>query len=91
MCRAARTARPTPERDPNTDRGDRDRVLAYTESFLDGIGDLPAFVFRHDGGIGILSDPIGEEPAPIERLLDLVGGSIDRPGLNPASGGHLAR
>jgi len=68
----------------------RDRVLAYTETFLDGIGDLPAFVFRHDGGIGILSDPIGEEPAPIERLLDLVGGSIDRPGLNPASGGHLA-
>ncbi|HLB00099.1 MAG TPA: aminotransferase class V-fold PLP-dependent enzyme [Bacteroidota bacterium] len=68
----------------------RDSVLAYTEDFLDRIGEIPAFVFPHDGGTGILGDPIGEEPAPIDRLLGLIRENIDRPGLNPASGGHLA-
>jgi aromatic-L-amino-acid decarboxylase len=68
----------------------RDRVLAYTEDFLDRIDEIPAFVFPHDGGIGIAAEPIGEEPAPIDRLLELVRDNVDRPGLNPASGGHLA-
>ncbi len=74
----------------DTRKGVRDRVLAYTEEFLGKIGEIRAFVFPHDGGVGILNDPIGEDPVPIDRLLELVRDNIDLPGLNPASGGHLA-
>jgi len=71
-------------------KGVRDRVLSYTEDFLDRIGEIPAFVYPHNGGVGILSESIGEEPVPIERLLEVVRDNVDHPGLNPASGGHLA-
>ena len=63
--------------------------MAYTEDFLERIGDIPTFVGTHDGGIGLLADPIGEGPADLEKLLALVRDNVDRPGLNPASGGHL--
>lgn len=67
----------------------RDQVVAYGEEFLDHIHDIPTFVANHDGGIGLLSEPIGEAPADLGLLLKLVRDNVDRPGLNPASGGHL--
>ncbi len=70
-------------------RASREKVVAYTEDFLERIGEIPTFVGSHDGGIGLLTDPIGEEPANLDALLELVRHNVDRPGLNPASGGHL--
>ncbi|HLF13992.1 MAG TPA: pyridoxal-dependent decarboxylase [Bacteroidota bacterium] len=70
-------------------RSAREKVVAYTEDFLERLGEIPTFVGKHDGGIGLLSEQIGEEPADLGKLLALVRDNVDRPGLNPASGGHL--
>jgi aromatic-L-amino-acid decarboxylase len=67
----------------------RDRVVAYAEDFLDNIDNAPAFVEPHNGGVGLLAEPIGEEPTDLGKLIDLIRDNVDRPGLNPASGGHL--
>jgi glutamate/tyrosine decarboxylase-like PLP-dependent enzyme len=64
-------------------------VSAYAEEFLEKLPRLPAYLETADRGIGLLETPIGEEPHPISRLLDHVRRDVDRPGLNPASGGHL--
>jgi glutamate/tyrosine decarboxylase-like PLP-dependent enzyme len=67
----------------------RERVIGYAEQFLDHIYDLPAYVTTEDKGKGILDSPILETGGSIEAALDLIGRHLDRPGLNPASGGHL--
>jgi glutamate/tyrosine decarboxylase-like PLP-dependent enzyme len=66
-----------------------DEVAAYAEGFLTKLPDLPAFLATEDRGIGILDTPIAEEPRPLAQLLDHIRHDVDRPGLNPASGGHL--
>ncbi len=66
-----------------------ERVLAYSNDFLDHIYQLPAYVVTEDKGVGLYDSPISEDPARIEQLLDLLRQHVDRPGLNPASGGHL--
>ncbi len=78
------------EPEADTRKNVRDHVLGYTEDFLERIGNIRAFVSDHNGGIGILDGAIGEDPVPIGRLLELVRDNVDHPGLNPASGGHLA-
>jgi glutamate/tyrosine decarboxylase-like PLP-dependent enzyme len=64
-------------------------VMAYAESFLRRIDDLPAYVVTADKGAGLLESPIGEDPIPVGAALELLREHVDRPGLNPASGGHL--
>jgi glutamate/tyrosine decarboxylase-like PLP-dependent enzyme len=64
-------------------------VSAYAEEFLEKLSELPAYLESEDRGIGILETPIGEEPRPLSRLLEHLRRDVDRPGLNPASGGHL--
>jgi glutamate/tyrosine decarboxylase-like PLP-dependent enzyme len=84
-----RAARPL---DPGTTRRRalRNPVVAYSERFLRRIDTLNAFTVTTDKGIGLLDSPIGEEPIPIAEALELLHEHVDRPGLNPASGGHLA-
>jgi glutamate/tyrosine decarboxylase-like PLP-dependent enzyme len=65
-------------------------VLAYAERFLRRIRDLKAYVEADDPGRGLLDAPIGERGIPIHQALALLAEHVDRPGLNPASGGHLA-
>jgi glutamate/tyrosine decarboxylase-like PLP-dependent enzyme len=64
-------------------------VIAYADAFLDSLNKLPVYVETEDRGAGIREAPIGEEPATIKELLDLLGEHVDRPGINPASPGHL--
>jgi aromatic-L-amino-acid decarboxylase len=64
-------------------------VLEYADSFLDRIHDSPAYVTTDDKGAGLYASPIGEAPADIASLLKVIEHNVDRPGLNPASGGHL--
>ncbi len=64
-------------------------VAGYAEAFLQAIDDLPAFVDTRDQGIGLYDSPIQDEPRPMSKLLEHLGHDVDRPGLNPASGGHF--
>lgn len=65
-------------------------VLEYSNDFLDRIHELPAYVTTEDKGVGIYDSPITDEPIGIEEALGLLREHVDRPGLNPASGGHIA-
>jgi aromatic-L-amino-acid decarboxylase len=68
----------------------RDSVLRYSESFLDSIEDLNAFNVSEDKGKALLDAPIVEEGIRIDEAISLLRENVDEPGLNPASGGHLA-
>lgn len=67
----------------------REPVLRYADAFLDALASAPAFVGGSDGGAGLLDEVIGEEGRGLDELLALLAEQVDRPGLNPASGGHL--
>ncbi len=79
------------ELEPDADERRRllSEVSAYAEEFLTKLPDLPAFLETRDRGIGILETRIREEPRALAHLLDHLRHDVDRPGLNPASGGHL--
>lgn len=66
-----------------------DEVLKYSEDFLNRIYQIPAYVSTEDKGKDILLSPIVEQGADISSLIKLIEHNVDRPGLNPASGGHL--
>ena len=74
--------------DPERDRMNA-QVVNYADEFIKHIYDLPAYVVSEDKGIGLYDAPISEEPTDLPNLLDLLKFNVDRPGLNPASGGHL--
>ena len=67
----------------------RNKVIDYTEKFLEDIYNKKAFVTSKDKGIGIYDSPISEKPIKIEKALKLIEKNVDTPNLNPASGGHL--
>lgn len=77
--------------DPTSEaRGGYARLaLDHAEGFLAGIETDRAFVRTEDMGRGLLGSPLGEKGLDMEVALDLVREHVDRPGLNPASGGHL--
>jgi glutamate/tyrosine decarboxylase-like PLP-dependent enzyme len=76
--------------EPDADRRKkvREGVLAYTEQFLNNIISLPAWsateTEKEFDKKGII-----EEPIPINEVISLLETGLDKPGLNPASGGHL--
>ena len=49
----------------------------------------PAYVVTDDKGRGIYDTPVREHPISVEEAIRLLRHNVDRPGLNPASGGHL--
>ena len=72
----------------------RDHIISqtvrYGNDFLDRLTDLPAYWATEDKGIGLYDTPLSEEPIDIEAALAILKHEVDRPGLNPASRGHLA-
>ncbi len=68
----------------------RESVLRHGDRFLESLASARAFVVEEGSGEGLLDAPIRDEGRPIEELLDLFEREVERPGLNPASGGHLA-
>lgn len=74
--------------------GARDRmsraVFEYAGEFLDSLARLP--VYRSVPDPGPDHDParFSEEPTDIRPAVEWIRDHVDRPGLNPASGGHLA-
>src|SRR3954468_21196074 len=78
------------EPDPDEREHARSKVAAYSENFLGKIDSVKAYNKTDDKGVHLLDSPIGEEGIDIEDAIELVRENVDRPGLNPASGGHLA-
>lgn len=62
---------------------------AHAEHFLKDIDDRQAYVLTDDKGEAIVESLFEESPAELPELLDLYDDAVNRPGLNPASGGHL--
>ncbi len=67
----------------------RNKVISYSEDFLQQIESAKAYNQKGDKGIALLSAPISENPIDINEVLDLIKHNVDTPGLNPASAGHL--
>ena len=68
----------------------REKVIDYSENFLDHIEDINAFNISDDKGIGLLDSPISETGIGIDEAISLIKENVDTPGLNPAASGHLA-
>lgn len=67
----------------------RDKVIDYTENFINNIYNINAFNLTDNTGEGLLDTPFSEEPIEIEKAIELFKDNVDFPNLNPASGGHL--
>jgi len=65
-------------------------VLGYAEDFLDHMGSLKTYESSAGKGEGLLDSPISDDFIDINDAIRLIRDNVDRPGLNPASGGHLA-
>ncbi|MBK9216112.1 MAG: aminotransferase class V-fold PLP-dependent enzyme [Chloracidobacterium sp.] len=78
------------EPDAGERAGMREPVLNYAEGFLNTVGSLNAYNKTDDKGRGILGSPIADDGIDITAALELIRENVDTPGLNPASGGHLA-
>ncbi|MCH7972903.1 MAG: amino acid decarboxylase, partial [Bacteroidetes bacterium] len=67
----------------------REKVVDYTENFINNIYNINAFNLTDNTGEGLLETPISEEPIDIDKAIELFKDNVDFPNLNPASGGHL--
>jgi aromatic-L-amino-acid/L-tryptophan decarboxylase len=67
----------------------RDKVVAYSEDFLDSVNGLPAYVSNAGSGKGLFDQPFDESGIDIGNAIEIIRDNVDTPGLNPASGGHL--
>lgn len=67
----------------------RNAVVAHTEHFLENQDLQPTYLLTEDKGAALLDSPLGEVGIEMDEALELVAYNVDRPGLNPASGGHL--
>jgi glutamate/tyrosine decarboxylase-like PLP-dependent enzyme len=67
-----------------------DAVFGYSDEFLDRIDSLPAYKTTESKGNGLYQSPISENGIDIADALRIIRENVDTPGLNPASGGHLA-
>src|SRR6478672_943549 len=68
----------------------REQVVSYAENFLSKIDSLKTYNQTEDKGLHLLDSPISESGMDIDDAIELIRENVDRPGLNPASGGHLA-
>lgn len=77
------------EEGPAERRALTERVVAFADDLLDGLAERP--VWNQDAGAHdeLLAQGIPEEPADVDKVMDLIVREIDGPGLQPASGGHL--
>lgn len=67
-----------------------EKVIQYTNVFLDNIEQMPTYVPTDDKGMGLDDSPISEESIDIDEALRLLKHNVDRPGLNIGSDGYLA-
>ena len=68
----------------------RNAIVSYSESFLENIEKIKTYQTTADKGSQLLEFPVKETGMPIDQIIELISHNVDRPGLNPASGGHIA-
>ncbi|MEZ4415325.1 MAG: aminotransferase class I/II-fold pyridoxal phosphate-dependent enzyme [Gemmatimonadota bacterium] len=75
---------------PNERAGWTEAVVAHAERFLAELDDAPTFVStpQPDPSLEVNALPFTEEGTALQAVLDVLR-RADRPGINPASGGHL--
>jgi aromatic-L-amino-acid decarboxylase len=78
------------EPNENARRSAREVVIEYSETFLNNVQNLRTYNPTESKGAGLLDSPISEEGIDIDEAIGLIRENVDTPGLNPASGGHLA-
>ena len=71
-------------------RATRGAVVDYSEHFLDKVESLKTYITTESKGRELIDSLISEDGIGIEKVLRLIKENVDTPGLNPASGGHLA-
>lgn len=65
------------------------KIINYTETFLESNPELPAFRSFHPDHLDDLNKPFLETPGDIDEIISDLGNSMDYSGINPASGKHL--
>ncbi|MEO1713337.1 MAG: aminotransferase class I/II-fold pyridoxal phosphate-dependent enzyme, partial [Bacteroidota bacterium] len=65
------------------------QVFNYADQFIDDLPDLPAYVADQEGLKALDELKIGEDGKDMLSLLRILEKSVDRSGINPASGGHI--
>lgn len=65
------------------------RVVAFADEVLDGLASRRVFTTGPGARDELVALGVPEQPADLERVMDLVAREIDGPGLQAASGGHL--
>src|SRR5687768_7616880 len=68
----------------------RKAVVDYAERFLDNIDSLKTYKVTDEKGSGLLASPFTDDGINVDEAIRLIAENVDTPGLNPASGGHLA-
>ncbi|MDV7393944.1 hypothetical protein RZS08_21370, partial [Arthrospira platensis SPKY1] len=66
------------------------KVQAYAARFIDGLPEAKGYVRPEDIRDWARECPIGESPRDLDDLLAILEQEVDRLGVNPASGGHIA-
>ncbi|MFT5167381.1 MAG: aromatic-L-amino-acid decarboxylase [Saprospiraceae bacterium] len=66
------------------------KVIDYSDNFLNHLHELNAFNEESEKGSGLLNFPIAESGKSLDTLLAVIKENVDYPALNAASAGHLA-
>jgi glutamate/tyrosine decarboxylase-like PLP-dependent enzyme len=66
-----------------------DKIFNYSNDFLNNIYKAKAFEIDKSSVNDISSYPVSDSKLEIDKILSIIKNSVDTPGLNPASGGHL--
>jgi aromatic-L-amino-acid decarboxylase len=77
--------------DPDADerRRLREKVIQYTEAFLEGMPQQKSYVDTEDKGIGIMDSPICDDPISLDETLALLKAHVDTPGEMVGPAGNL--
>ncbi|MEX0966225.1 MAG: aminotransferase class V-fold PLP-dependent enzyme [Bacteroidia bacterium] len=65
-------------------------VLDFADDFVEKLPDTLAYHVEDRKGSGIYEHPLSEDGHSINEALKIFQEHVNEPGLNPASGGHLA-
>ena len=64
-------------------------VTEYAEGFLQTVNDIRTFNLYDEDQISNINFDLSDDPASIDSIIEQLDRDVDKPGLNPASGGHL--
>ncbi|HMB97137.1 MAG TPA: aminotransferase class V-fold PLP-dependent enzyme [Balneolaceae bacterium] len=77
------------EPDSDTRKHQRESVIKYSERFLENLAGAKAFEPPVQGNGKLLSEQFFEEGIDVHKVMQSVEKSVDRGGINPASGNHF--